>query len=153
MCQYCGCLDVDAFAALTDDHDRLRELSRDLAVAARAGYVDAASSLARDMQAILIPHTSAEETALFAALRGDFPDEIAALVAEHRAIDAALCEIAGGCPAPGWATRVATALHTLTEHIFKEQDGLFPAALAMVRPDVWARVAEIRSEVSPALPG
>ncbi len=145
MCQYCGCLDVEAFATLNDDHDRLREIGRDLTAAAVAEDTDAAAALARQMQAILGPHTYAEESALFTALRRDFPDEIDDLVAEHGSVDAALTEVASGAPHEGWTTRLAIALHVLTEHIFKEQDGLFPAALALVSPATWARVAELRT--------
>jgi hypothetical protein len=64
------------------------------------------------------------------ALTPDFPDHVASLTAEHRHVEAALGDVADGTPAdPAWPARLMKALALLREHIFKEHDGVFPAAL------------------------
>lgn len=51
----------------------------------------------------------------------------------------------GALPAdPGWPGRLAEALDVLREHIFKEQDGVFPAALATLSTADWDAVDAAR---------
>ncbi len=151
MCEYCGCEAVEAIADLTAEHDRLRELSRELSAAARCGDLLAASAAARAMHAVLEPHTEVEESGLFPALAGDFPEQIGLLAGEHRRIDAVLAELAGAAPASGWADRVLAALGQLFEHILEEQDGVFPAALAGLSIHDWNAVAAVRSAAGSGL--
>jgi hemerythrin-like domain-containing protein len=40
----------------------------------------------------------------------------------------------------------------LREHILKEQDGVFPAALAALSPEEWDAVDAVRSRVGSSLP-
>jgi hypothetical protein len=44
VCEYCGCQAIEVIADLTAEHDRLRELSRDLSDAARCADLRAALS-------------------------------------------------------------------------------------------------------------
>lgn len=39
-------------------------------------------------------------------------------------------------------------LHMLREHILKEQDGVFPAALVALDPDQWERIEAVRAQIS-----
>lgn len=152
MCEYCGCQEVEVIAELTAEHDRLRELGRELYAAARADELVRARELATAMRAVLRPHTAVEEAGLFRAMAGDFGDHVATLAVEHRVIDHVLAELADGLPvAPGWPGRVAAALRQLLEHILKEQDGLFPAALATLSADEWAEIEEVRRIVGTEL--
>ncbi len=151
MCEYCGCQAIEVIADLTAEHDRLCELSRDLSDAARSADLRAARTLTDSMRAILGPHTAVEESGLFPALAGEFPEQIAVLTGEHRAIDAGLAELAEGAPATGWADRVLAALGQLFEHILKEQDGVFPAALAALSSHDWNGVAAVRSAAGSGL--
>jgi hemerythrin-like domain-containing protein len=148
VCEYCGCQAIEVIADLTAEHDRLRELSRDLSDAARSGDLRAARMLTDPMRAILGPHTAVEESGLFPALADAFPEQIAVLTGEHRAIDAVLAELAEGAPATGWTDLVLAALSQLFEHILKEQDGVFPAALAAFSVHDWNGVAAVRSAAS-----
>ena len=87
-----------------------------------------------------------EEQGLFPALAPEFPEQIAVLEAEHRRIEAVLAEAAAGPPEdPAWPGMLAEALAELREHIFKEQDGVFPAALASLRNDDWEAVEAARA--------
>lgn len=137
MCEYCGCQRNPVIAELTAEHDRLRELSRALAAVLDTVDVSAAGEVAAQMLTVLGPHTQVEEDGLFPPLAADFGDHLDHLVAEHRAIDAALRDVASGRTEPGWQQRTHHALADLFDHILKEQDGVFPAALAALSAGDW----------------
>jgi hemerythrin-like domain-containing protein len=151
MCEYCGCQQIDQIAELTAEHDRLRELSRELVQACEAADLDAARELAELMLAVLGPHTVVEEEGLFPELAADHGDHIAALETEHERIHAALEGLFRDRPSALWPQDTVAALHLLFEHILKEQDGLFPAALGTLTPHGWAHVASARDAASAAL--
>jgi hypothetical protein len=68
-------------------------------------------------------------------------------------VEAALGEATAGTPAdPAWPARLAEALALLREHIFKEQGGVFPAALATLRAADWEAAEAVRSQVGGLLP-
>lgn len=144
MCEYCGCQSLAAIAELTAEHDRLRDLGRDLARAADAGDLPGAQRISQTMRRVLAPHTAVEEDGLFPAMAGDFPDQIDALTGDHRDIDSALAELDADDVGADWPRRIHTALARLFEHILKEQDGVFPAALAALTARDWERVARSR---------
>jgi hemerythrin-like domain-containing protein len=144
MCEYCGCQQVDAIAELTAEHDRLRDLGRDLSVAANRGDPAAARTAASAMRALLEQHTYVEERGLFPLLAGEFGPQLQALVDEHHAIEAVLADLAAGTPEPGWRHATHLALAHLFDHILKEQDGVFPAALATLTPAEWDAVDAAR---------
>ncbi|WP_311736811.1 hemerythrin domain-containing protein [Streptomyces sp. TLI_185] len=98
------------------------------------------------------PHTQVEEHGLFPALAVDFPEKIAALEDEHRRIEAALAEANGPYLAdPTWPDRPIETLDLLREHILKEQDGVFPAALALLDAGQWETVEAGRARVGAAM--
>jgi hemerythrin-like domain-containing protein len=151
VCEYCGCQDIEVIAELTAEHDELRNLGRGLARAADARDLPAARPLAAAMQALLGPHTEVEERGLFPAMAADFGDQLDVLVQEHRSIDAALTDLALDTPSASWPDATRAALAHLFEHILKEQDGVFPAALSTLsRPD-WETLAGVRRSVGSAL--
>jgi hypothetical protein len=134
MCEYCGCQALGTIEELTQEHDLVINLM---------GEVRAA---------VLGPHAEVEEQGLFPALTPDFPDYVAGLKAEHRRVEAALGEAAAGTPAdPAWPARLAEALALLREHIFKEQDGVFPEALATLGGADWEAAEAVRSRVGGSL--
>jgi len=111
------------------------------------------AELASRIAAILGPHTEVEEGGLFPPLAADFPDQIAILEAEHQQIATVLAEASLGPPEDSaWPDRLATALALLRAHIYKEQDGVFPAALATLRPADWEAMENIRTQVGSLLP-
>ncbi|NKQ57775.1 hemerythrin domain-containing protein [Amycolatopsis sp. K13G38] len=150
MCEYCGCQAVTAIAELTAEHDHVVALiSR---VRTSTGVAQMAE-LAREIAAVLGPHTVVEEQGLFPALAGEFAEHIDRLTAEHRRIESVLDEAAGGVPEdPDWPGRLLAALHVLREHILAEQDGVFPAALGFLSTDEWAAVDAARARAGSALP-
>jgi hemerythrin-like domain-containing protein len=153
MCDYCGCRALDAIATLTAEHDLVVNLAGEARRAVLAGDLDLAADRARAVAAVLRPHTVVEEDALFPAMADEYGDHVTALIGEHRAIEDVLAESAERTPTdPIWPARLATALRLLREHILKEEDGLFPAALAELDPAQWDRVDAVRAQVGSRLP-
>jgi hemerythrin-like domain-containing protein len=153
MCEYCGCQAVTAIDDLTREHDLVVNLIGDVRAAHAGADTARMAELARQITAVLRPHTHVEEHGLFPALAADFPDHVAALQADHRHIEAVLGEAAAGTPADtAWPGRLSTTLDLLREHILKEQDGVFPAALANLDTADWDTVDAIRATVGSLLP-
>src|SRR5262249_51790690 len=111
------------------------------------------AELASRIAAILGPHTEVEEGGPFPPLAADFPDQIAVMEAEHQQIAAVLAEASLGPPAdPAWPDRLAAALALLCAHIHKEQDGVFPAALASLHTAGWETREKIRARSAARCP-
>ncbi|MFC8988957.1 hemerythrin domain-containing protein [Streptomyces sp. SID9913] len=153
MCEYCGCQSLTAIDELTREHDEVVRLISHVRTAHRKGDTAGMARTARAVARVLGPHTRVEEHGLFPALAGDFPDRIAQLEAEHRSVDAVLAEAADGAvPAdPAWPDRLLHAMDLLRAHILKEQDGVFPAALALLGTEEWEAVEAERARAGGAL--
>jgi hypothetical protein len=154
VCEYCGCQTLSTIDELTREHDVVIGLIGDVRAAAAEPDLPRMAGLARRIAAVLGPHTQVEEHGLFPALAASFPDHIATLEAEHRRFEAVLAEASAGVPAdPAWQARLAEALRMLRAHIFKEQDGVFPAALASLKTADWEAAEAVRARAGSLLPG
>jgi iron-sulfur cluster repair protein YtfE (RIC family) len=152
MCEYCGCQALVPIDELTREHELVLSLISQVRPARAGGDLPLMADLAQRIAAVLGPHTQVEEQGLFPALAAEFPDQIALLEDEHRRIEAVLAEAAAGPPAdPAWPGRLAEALAELRSHIFKEQDGVFPAALASLRTEDWVAVEAARARAGSLL--
>lgn len=152
MCEYCGCQALETIDELTQEHDEVVRLISHLRPAHEDGGVLRMAEVAREIAKVLDPHTEVEEHGLFPALAGDFPDQIAALEAEHRSIEAVLAEANGAfLTDPTWPDRLMEAMAVLRDHILKEQDGVFPAALANLSTGEWEAVEAARAKTGSAL--
>jgi hypothetical protein len=119
-----------------------------------AGRLDDAARTCRVISAILGPHTAVEEDGLFSELFREFPAPLDVLTHEHRRIEAVLGEAADLTPTdPLWPERLRDALGLLREHLLKEQDGVFPAAIISLDGDQWEAVECVRRLVGSALEG
>jgi hemerythrin-like domain-containing protein len=146
MCEYCGCQALATIGELTREHDLVLGLMRQARAAYAGGDTARMAGLARQIAAVLSPHTAVEEQGVFPALACEFPDHIAGLKAEHGRVEAVLGEAAAATPPDqAWPARFAEALTVLREHIFKEQDGVFPAALATLSAADWEAAEAVRS--------
>jgi hemerythrin-like domain-containing protein len=138
---------------LTREHDAVVNLIGDVRAANADGDATRMARLAQQIAAILRPHTEVEEQGLFPALADEFPDHVKALQAEHRRIESVLGEAAAGTPTdPGWPTRLVDTLKMLREHILKEQDGMFPAAMTSLGTAEWEAVDAVRTRVGTLVP-
>ena len=152
MCEDCGCQALPAVKLLTSEHETLVNLIGTVQRALASGDLDRAGELTRRISVVLSPHARVEEEVLFPAMDAQFPGHVAALRGEHKLLKDILAESAEATPSdPEWAQRLADALHTFRDHIFEEQDGLFPAALALLGPSQWEAVDETRARVGTAL--
>jgi hemerythrin-like domain-containing protein len=154
VCEYCGCQALAPIAELTGEHDLVLSLICEVRVARDEGDAARMAALASRIAAVLGPHTQVEEGGLFPALSADFPDQMAILQAEHRQIATVLGEASSGPREdPAWPGRLTVALALLRAHIHKEQDGVFPAALATLRPADWEAMESTRIQAGSLLPG
>jgi hemerythrin-like domain-containing protein len=148
MCGYCGCNELTEIAELTAEHDAIVTLSGTARRALEAGELDAAADASRLIATILAPHSVVEETALFPAMVLDFGEHVQGLVAEHRAIEGVLALSVDRTPTdPSWPQTLTDTLDVLREHIIKEEDGVFPAALTVLEPAQWEELASVRARV------
>jgi len=146
MCEYCGCQALAPIDELTREHDAVLGLISHVRAAQADGDTGQMAELAQQIAAVLGPHSEVEEQGLFPALEADFPDHIATLKAEHQRIEAVLGEASAGTPAdPAWPGRLTAALQMLRQHIFAEQDGVFPAALATLTTADWETIEAVRA--------
>ncbi|MCD9874818.1 hemerythrin domain-containing protein [Streptomyces guryensis] len=153
MCEYCGCQALETIDELTQEHEKVVTLISRVRDAHRDGKIAYMAEMAREISAVLGPHTQVEEHGLFPGMAADFPEKIAALENEHRRIEAALAEANGPYLAdPTWPDRLIETLDLLREHILKEQDGVFPAALALLDTEQWETAEAVRARVGRAMP-
>jgi hemerythrin-like domain-containing protein len=144
VCDHCGCRDLTPIATLMDDHDAIGGLADDVRRAFDAGDRAAAARSLSALTALLAPHVEWEERGLFAELRatGEFVDHVDVLESEHASLDLGLA--AAPRDDDGWEREVRILLASLDAHIYKENFGLFPGALAALDGEAWQRVEDIR---------
>ena len=148
MCEYCGCQEIPVIADLTREHDAVVALISTVQSSLAGQRPDDAVKTCQQIRLLLAPHTVVEEQGLFPEMATEFPEHIEALRSEHRKIEAVLAEASGGLPDdPTWPDRLLAALFLLREHILKEQDGVFPAALVALDPEAWERVEAVRAQL------
>ncbi len=137
MCSYCGCRNIPMIAKLNAEHDTIVNGTYALHIAFREGDVESARNAGGILAGLLHPHTRREQVGLFAEMAKDelFTEHIGSLCAEHDLLDAELQAISGGDLA-----RIPTMIRLLNDHIDREENGLFPAALAFLQDDQWDHI-------------
>jgi iron-sulfur cluster repair protein YtfE (RIC family) len=141
MCDHCGCRELLPIGKLMDEHDRLRELSEHIRRHLAAGEDGAARAHFTDLLVVLGPHVMKEEGILFPMLRRseDLADHVGVLEAEHAGLYDDVDDL-DDAVAPAWREGLLRLLDDLSEHMFKEDFGLFPAALATLDGAEWDAV-------------
>ena len=134
MCSYCGCRNIPMIAKLNAEHDAIVNSSYALEIAFRDQDLEAARLACKELGDLLHPHTHREQVGLFAEMEKDelFTEHVASLCAEHDELDADLDAIAAGD-----LPRIQTMITLLNNHIDREENGLFPAALAYLDDTQW----------------
>jgi iron-sulfur cluster repair protein YtfE (RIC family) len=137
MCQYCGCRDMPLIRDYISEHAYILNLGRQAVHAIDRGELDVASQQLGEMAAELKTHWRGEENGLFAVLVREemFAEHIAPLVREHRELDDLLATVDLAENVGQHAVR--EAVEELFEHIRKEEDGIFPAALTSLDGADW----------------
>ncbi len=141
MCEHCGCRGVEPIAALMDEHFELLEHAGDIGRLLDRGDADAAWSRMAVLVDLLDRHVRREQAGVFAALRdqGDFTDAVVDLEAEHVAFDIAIARL--DRTAPDVRAELARLFGGLSEHIDKENLGVFPVAVVTLGARGWETVA------------
>ena len=148
MCEYCGCQQIATIAELYREHDGVVAVIAQIRSSLAGDRLDDVAEHCRQILTILAPHTVVEEEGLFPELSLEFPDHIEALRSEHREIEKVLGEATSGVPEdPTWPDRLVGVLFLLREHILKEQDGVFPAALVALDAEQWERIEAVRARL------
>jgi len=121
-------------AQLNAEHDAIVNSSYALEIAYRDQDVEAARAACKELGELLHPHTRREESGLFAEMKKDelFTEHVASLCAEHVELDSELEAIEAGDLAS-----IPKMLTLLNNHIDREENGLFPAALAYLDDTQW----------------
>lgn len=146
MCEYCGCQALTPIAELTAEHDAVVALIGQASVGLRDLGLAAAVPYLEQIVDLLKVHTLVEESGLFPALAGEFGSHVGRLVEDHRSIEEAFRAVVAcnEVTNPVVERTLVDALYRLREHILAEQDGAFPAALAILSPQQWDHIVGVR---------
>lgn len=119
------------------EHERAIDLSGGAVRALDSGDLAKAQELLAELATELRSHWQGEENGLFAVMARDelWMEHIEPLVREHRALEQFLATV--DVTDEGDRTRLRAEVLELREHIFKEEDGLFPASLTGLDGDEW----------------
>lgn len=137
MCDHCGCREVTPIQRLMAEHERLLDMAGEIRDALRVGDRATARGVFGDLTALLLPHVQVEERGLFAVMRerGEFTDYLDTLESEHD-------ELASRLAATLDDEAILEICEQLRAHIYAENFGLFPAALAGLGGDDWTDIED-----------
>ena len=121
-------------AQLNAEHDAIVNSSYALEIAVRDQDVEVARAACKELGELLHPHTRREENGLFAEMKKDelFTGHVASLCIEHSELDGELVAVEAGD-----LGSIPKMLTLLNNHIDREENGLFPAALAYLDDTQW----------------
>jgi iron-sulfur cluster repair protein YtfE (RIC family) len=135
-----------------DEHDRLRELTDHIRRHLAAGDEPAAREHFQELLVVLGPHVAKEEGTLFPMLRrsDELAEHVGVLEGEHAGLYDDVDDLDDAAAAPDgaqrWRDGVLRVLEDLDRHMFKEDFGLFPAALATLDGADWDAMEEWEQE-------
>ena len=138
MCHYCGCRQIPLIRDYIAEHERATDAGDSCLRAVARGDLEEGRRQLALMAAELRAHWEGEEKGVFTVMAARdemYADYVAPLVEEHRELEALLERI--DLSAPDDVAALRTAVHELAEHISKEEDSLFPAALIELSGDNW----------------
>ncbi|CAJ1505065.1 hemerythrin domain-containing protein [[Mycobacterium] burgundiense] len=151
MCQYCGCRDIPLLRDYIAEHERVINLGGAAIRALDDGDYHRARTELAAMAEELRSHWRGEEAGLFAVMSRDalFREHITPLIQEHRELGALLDTV--DLDIADDRDRVRVAFEELYEHIAKEEDGLFPAALTSLDGEDWDTAIAAWKQAHPRL--
>jgi hemerythrin-like domain-containing protein len=141
VCEYCGCRQIAPLAELMDEHLALLDAASDVETALRHRDHGIAVAGLRRLSDLLDRHVRREEDGVFAALRasGEFLDEVAELEQEHQDFHDGMGALDPG--GPDFAERASAMFRHLSDHIDKEDLGIFPVSVVTLGTPGWDIVA------------
>ena len=142
MCEHCGCQDFGPVRELHRDHLAILDVCVRLADALDAGDPAALRTEREALAALLSQHERREETGLYREIGGSAPEYVAALIAEHGEVGHLLRSPADDREGEEPLRR---GIARLRQHIFTEEQDLFPFALQTLSPAQWDSVEDVQS--------
>ncbi|MDA8269955.1 MAG: hemerythrin domain-containing protein [Actinomycetota bacterium] len=140
MCSYCGCEAETVMKALTDQHQGIEALTRQVAGALDSEDIAEAASATAKLGALFDRHGRAEEQGLLRQLllAGEAVEEVERLLSEHEKFRAGLFD-------PTVVSRpdeLRLLLRALLDHAELEETDLFPYAWQVLSGESWDLVEE-----------
>ena len=131
-----------------DEHFELLDLGGAVRQALSAGHREEAWRLLAQLSSVLGDHVRKEEAGVFRALKdqGDFVEAVEALEGEHADFDELLSEL--GLDDVALETQVEALLRHLSDHIDKENLGIFPVAVVALGAEGWDTVSRAHGTAS-----
>jgi len=146
VCDHCGCRQVEPIGELMDEHDALTVEADSLRRALAAGDRETAAALWGGLVRHLDDHVRKEEVGLFTAMRekGEFVGEVEALEQEHTDLDRWFGSL--DLDAPEFDQQLAGVLAELSQHIHRENFGIFPVSVVSLGARGWDQVEQARRD-------
>jgi hemerythrin-like domain-containing protein len=146
MCEYCGCRQIEPLSELMDEHLALLDDAGDVEKALRHGERDRVLQLLERLRLHLAEHVRREEDGVFTALTdaGEFTEEIRELTEEHRELDEFLRTVDPGDPM--FTERIRRMSAHLSDHIDREDLGIFPVSVVTLSAPGWDTVTAAHEE-------
>lgn len=153
MCEYCGCRQVEPIAELMDEHMTLLELAGDLRRALLQQDAAVAVQKRDRLVELLAHHTGMEEAGIFTALKqqGDYVEQVDELEAEHVSLDQAVAAL--DLSTPAGIDMLDRVTRELSDHIDKENLGIFPVAVVSLGATGWNIVEKAHADARSASGG
>jgi hemerythrin-like domain-containing protein len=153
MCEYCGCRQIEPLAELMDEHIALLDVASDVEIALRHRDHPRAVQHLQRLADLLDRHVRREEDGVFTALKdtGEFLEQIAELEQEHDDFHARVATLDPADPA--FTDHVAAMFRHLSDHIDKEDLGIFPVSVVTLGASGWDTVARVHGEQPSFLSG
>ena len=131
-----------------DEHLELLDHAGDVRRMLDAGDIDAAWDRMAVLADLLDRHVRKQEAGLFTALReqGDFADAVVELETEHATFDEAISDLDRS--APTLRADLERLFAELTEHIDKENLGIFPVAVVTLGARGWDTVGRAHEGIA-----
>lgn len=140
MCSYCGCQAEMVISSLTDDHEKISALARDVVDALERGDISNSATSAKELAAVFESHSRSEESGLFheLLLAGEAIEDVMRLQKDHVRFRFAFLD-------PMATTRpleLKQLVLDLLDHADREETDLFPFALQVLPSLSWNLLEE-----------
>ncbi|HLZ36989.1 MAG TPA: hemerythrin domain-containing protein [Mycobacteriales bacterium] len=144
VCEHCGCAKIAPIAELMSEHRTMLELAGEVRGALSTDDQQAARARFAGLVDVLSRHSAKEERGVLAAVRhsGEYVEYVSDLEEDHALLAEAVR--ASGSEEEEWARHVKAFLDDLAHHFEREEQGLFPAALASLDAEEWETVEQAR---------
>ncbi len=148
MCSYCGCEAEKVMKALTDEHQYIEALIREVRAGLDVGDIGATASASAKLAQVFDQHGKAEENGLLRQLilAGEAVEEVERLLEDHKKFRAGLFD-SSIVHHPNELRRL---LQELVDHAELEETDLFPYAWQVLPGASWDLVEEKNENPQPA---